>query len=429
MRANRRFISRSVTTRATLAAGIAILAIGGSGLSATRGGNEPSPSIVQGRDTACVQLMRFLRPEPMGDSAQRLLARHCVFATDSARRDESEGLLLRDDLRLARTYSSIPEYHDEQRLSIGGGALGPMAGIYASPNLDDFTEEWQFWEHGTRGVFVAHVVVQLRAGETLPLPGSYTELGLAEGLNCVWLVKVNAGSRWEARVIPANGLICDPNYTPTGWTAPTLTVNRLAPTAWNSLSNYPPVARFDESRNDKPLLSVRCLTGICEIGYRTFTSRMPLAVMKGATGLRAEVKGWHDEQPLTEFNTASGRWVASGLRAALVPTNITGHLQTDDFRAGWKHVATLYLDRRPAPNTKYAHWGLDDGPNEIFLRINAGGNWEAELRRTGYRRPWTFIHREQHFDVGVPATVRFRWTILDDGIWAPCGMSCCQVEG
>jgi hypothetical protein len=80
-------------------------------------------------------------------------------------------------------HSMIPEYHDEQRLTTGTGVgLGPQVGIYASPNLDDFTGLWQFAAHGKEGVLVAHIVVSKQAGETIPV--TYQKLGLGDGLSC-----------------------------------------------------------------------------------------------------------------------------------------------------------------------------------------------------------------------------------------------------
>jgi hypothetical protein len=39
------------------------------------------------------------------------------------------------------------------------------------------------------------------------------------------------------------------------------------------------------------------------------------------------------------------------------------------------------------------------------------------------------VTRHEHFDEGVPASARFRFTNGDPGVWIPCGQACCEAEG
>jgi hypothetical protein len=158
-------------------------------------------------------------------------------------------------------------------------------------------------------------------------------------------------------------------------------------------------------------------------------------------GLRSQqalVKGWHDEQLLSVpkwLDPTRYVFEQTYIRAALIPVPDVDNLVEGRFQSNWTQVATILLERDPPPTSKYARWGLKQGENRIELKWEPGPggrqDWQVQMWPPGSVRPvpWHFNKREKHFDAGIPGTVRFRWTIMDDGIWAPCGQTCCQVEG
>jgi hypothetical protein len=412
------------------------LAIALSGMGLVYRGEERATRMVQG-DGACLDAFQTLKQNPYDPSALTA-ARQCAGKTDSARRHHSQAQVYDDLARLMGVFSMIPEYHDEQRLYSGGGnRLGPQAGIYVSPHLDDFRLPWQFEAHGNKGVLVAYVAVTRLPGE--PIPPTYQALGLGFGLNCVWLIRASGDAQYSAVVRPAvGGKICDRNVA--GGTTLTV-VEKSYPGL--SFDNYPAVARFDESTAGNPLIGVKCLAAWCEIGAGTFATRKSIGETLGPSNSfykapRFMVKGWYDEQLLSvPVWTAPNAYVfeRTTLRAALVPEPGIENLQEGQFMNTWKPVAGLMLEKNPAAGSKYARWGLKMGMNKIELRYKpegrGGQRWEARMWPQGATTPvpWSFNKREKHFDVGIPGTVRLRWTIMDDGVWAPCGQSCCQVEG
>src|SRR5688500_9657726 len=128
------------------------------------------------RDTACINQLEALELSPgsfsfvdngmvrdtivmpnpgLSQNAGYVAARRCVARVDSLRRHPAP--LMAAYSRLAMTHAMIPEYHDEQRLPDGRGGLGPKAHLFASPNLAGFRHPWQFAEHGSDGIMVAHV--------------------------------------------------------------------------------------------------------------------------------------------------------------------------------------------------------------------------------------------------------------------------------
>lgn len=418
-------LSRAQRTGRTVLAALVVM----TGLTGATLARRNTAVALQHAEGACAVQLQELRQNT--DESFVTAAVRCVSREDSTRRVRPQRSVSDAMVPLARMHTMIPEYHDEQRLPVNAGAdLGPQAAIYASPHLDDFKKPWEFEAHGPVGALVAFVFVT-RASWTGSMPGAYTDLGLAWGLNCVYLGRAATPSGWQGKVVPAPGGTCRRNGPGT-----TLEV------AANSLGGpademYPPVARFSESTLGKPLLGVKCLNAWCEMGRGPFTPLDPLGKTVGLTDPKALVKGWHDEQVLSEarwLSPTSYIFVKTGPRAALIPEPGIEDLNEAAFQTNWQPVATILLESTPTTG-KYARWHLKRGPNRLELRWILGSNgrpvWEARIWPSGAPNPerWFFNQRERHFDVGVPATVRFRWTIMDDGIWAPCGMSCCQVEG
>ena len=392
-------------------------------------------------DSACWAEIRIAQEDSTAVNWQR--AYSCIHSTDSSRKEAS--LKLADSVirYTGELMWTIPEYHDEQRLRNGPNHFGPVAYIYAVPTLGGFTSRDQFAEHGPRGVLVG-VVSVLRHPVTEQLPPSYMNMGLDWGLNCVWLIhdpNIPPPGAWTGRVAPAdpNTLRCDPQAA--GKVHPVRRTRfrrdpALASTAFR-FEDYPPVARFGETDAATPLLGFKCVDAWCELGPGAMSPASTIAVGLTANGVgRREVKipGWHDEQVLSE-RVVPGRFVPA-VKAKIVPAPRMDTLRLADF-ISWTPVATIKLETDPAPGSKYARWGLRGGAGirgNVLELMRNGATWQVRvipLTATGPGAPrqWNFVERHEHLDAAVPATVRFRWTVADDGIWVPCGQGCCKAEG
>ncbi len=399
--------------------GVAALTTRGAPRQERRQQPTASPLMANG-DTTCRAVIDSARlPAPSPDAVAR--ARSCVFRIDSVR-DAAPLKSIRGEFeRLAMLHLQIPEFHDEQRLWDGYGALGPLAFIYASPQLGAFRYEWQIAEHGPVGVLAAVVFVDPLPNE--PMPITYGQLHLKPRVvNCVWLAYDPAAApnrRWTARVthVPTTQP-CRPQATAASYP---LVVRRSAGLPF---ADYPPVARFSAASNRQPLLGFKCLAGWCELGPAGFVSVSPMTGMTDALG---RVKGWHDEQDLAEFDGT--RWVPA-VHAAIVPVPNVDQLEPAAFRNTKVHVATIVLRQDPPVRSKYHRWGLRAGQNRLVLS-DVGGTWTAFLYPATGGQPttWAIVDRMKHLDAAVPGTARFRWTQADDGAWVPCGQACCDAQG
>ena len=379
-------------------------------------------------DTACWQLILRARDS----AAYRPQARNCTDAEDLRRRIRAIDELRPQILQTGVSFLDVPEAHDEQRLSIGGDSVGPMAYLFALPTLGGFIDTIQFGNHGSRGALVGMVYV-LRLPTSPPtLPQSYQRLSLAYGPNCVYLALRPGGGRWGAYVTQPDQdtRICKPETNP-AWlpvhrtTVPVAGIPGLYP-----VHDYPPVARFSETRDGRPLLGFRCADGWCDIGPDAALVRAAMA--GGPPGRESILKGWHDEQVLT---VRSGQGDFTGvLRAKITPMRNLERVNLEVLRS-WTSMATITVASVPTTG-KYSTWGMRPGDNVLQLRIDpvtGAGSARMISPAMAAAAPDTtellFVGRHEHFDVGIPGTARFRWTLADDGVWVPCDQGCCKVEG
>jgi hypothetical protein len=81
--------------------------------------------------------------------------------------------------------------------------------------------------------------------------------------------------------------------------------------------------------------------------------------------------------------------------------------------------------------SKYVRWGFRTGSNFLefqYADTAQNNKWRARIIHSdGSFKQWHYMQRTVHFDVSVPPIVRFRWTGIDDGVWAPCGNACCKA--
>jgi hypothetical protein len=378
------------------------------------------------------------------------LARHlcAAFDADSVMSDSARfGRYRRDCLlrasRIAQLRAenlldlhwSIQEYHDQQRLrSETGTAFGPVASIYAVPQIGGYEHLHQFDAHGTRGALVAYLVVDAPS----PLPSSYTRLNLQVGVNCVWLAHAgaNATTGWSGYVTPASAQnTCERS----GPLPAKLDVHRGKPAPSSIKHPVPAAARFGEGTLPdpgsggtfvQPLLGVPCLNAWCEMGPAGFSdgSEVPASAFQslGSGAREREIKGWYDDQWLSDDVTHQPL-----LRAAMIPQmNIEKHGASDFEDPRGVHVATIYLFASPPAGSGLDRWGLKAGRNFIYVKVS-GGVWESYLTWPGSgsaKKNWK-VDRNEHYDEVVPGTARFHWSDSPNSGCTPCGLACCEERG
>jgi hypothetical protein len=145
---------------------------------------SPSRAVAQEppkRDTTCLTLSDSAAAKPDNVEWKSRL-RTCADLADSTRRARAVQSATAAGRPMYDVYFSLPEAGDEQRLDDGSGQLGPVAFIFPSPFADGFNRRSQIAVHGKPGLLVAVVVVDGVPGA--PLPRSYANLQLENGVNC-----------------------------------------------------------------------------------------------------------------------------------------------------------------------------------------------------------------------------------------------------
>jgi hypothetical protein len=344
---------------------------------------------------------------------------------------------------------AVPEYHDEQRFVVWPAGMtpdplmppakaataryGPTVRLFASPYLDDFRKEWQIDEQEQRKVLVAIAHVEDDAGGTGPLPAPYVALQLQRGINCLWLVHDPSG-RWKGEISTVDAAQTCSRKLPS-LEYKDLRVDRVTDASYTSFDDYPPVARIGETTTGQPLLGMKCLDAWCEFGppgpwqsMSTPPAPMSVATSTGTgTSLprQARIRGWYDQQWLATRD-ASGT-LRPLLYASIVPDEGIAE-RSASFYSSVQHVASVVLYVDPPTDSKYAQWGLHKGVNDVFVFNDPAAGWRVHVGPVvpGDHR-WLKAERMVHDDAGVPGTARWRYTLLDDSMWVPCGQACCRV--
>lgn len=388
------------------------------------------------------------------DSVARRFARECAYRHDLGVRSLMQEAARSELRRHGRLAMDIPEYHDEQRLAGDvSPMLGPMAGIFASPNLGAFSQPWQFDAHPAPGVLVGFVVVIQQGSE--PLPQSYQNLKLGFGVNCIYLEKLTVGpDAYQAWMVRPPDMPSNPPEKPTQqpcrdehgavpWTVsgPLKVVNSaLAPFVQ---SDMVPAARFLEDNAGRTVFGVPCLNEWCQIGLpgfspvtTTYCEWFTPGEVTCGTNREAKIASWYDEQRLEEMQ--GNTWIATNIRAAIVPEPLLDTRPSSFYTDVPRVVARIYLSANPPTTSKLFRAGLRRGENRVELvnGIANGRLWEFHITPITTplgpgERPgrWKVLGPHRHYDAPVPGTVRFRFTIMDPGIWAPCGQYCCDSDG
>jgi hypothetical protein len=439
----------------------------------------PSESIEGQPDLACGSaILDFRKLKSTSSHADSLSAINNMIACQDTndlnaykRRHEPLGP---EGARLISMYFDIPEYHDEGRLlgdtDSGGRLLGPVSAIFASPFLGGTSHPWEIVEDGFPGTLAAIVVVDHGPHEQLPT--TYKNLNLHFGVNCIWLylppLQNGAAYGGDVTTLPLSVYVShagNPARCRQEWMGkmvvpplsggladgplPVVAVKDLR---FTGDADYPAVARFDTDKSGEPILAFKCLDAFCEVFPKSVTagqSRGEVRTPAGLTSVSATtpswtvpsgmasltreevrnrvIKGWHDEQELGVRDTKL-KWRPSGVTATVVPNPAAANLDSAAFNGSWQPVATVTFHGAPPTGSSYEKWGFTNGVN--VLNLGFFGTWKAKLvKPDGSSREWTHVTRTRHFDVAVPATARFRWTGIDEGLWTPCGRACCHSDG
>lgn len=322
-----------------------------------------------------------------------------------------------------------PEYTDDQRFR---GALateyGPHSKIAPSPQLALYAKDADFV--AAKAKLVAFVNVDT----TGPLSEHYTALRLNAGFTCVYL---RYDTQFAAYMTPESGGTCADSIDPDPSIALPVKAAPL-PLGFAGDTSMPPVARFHEgikgATTGVPLLGVRCGIKWCMI-LPVGADTLPLPMQGERPNSRTwTVHGWHDVQTLSDM---TGTTLVRGDRvAAVIPVDTLVHMNKGNFKAGvFEHVATVRFWNEPSPQYK-ERWHFKKGDNPVYLKKNASGVWEGEVRYKVWK--WGIMPVTMHYAMPVtrfvhsheiPATARFMWSKFDEDLWVSCELGCCKVAG
>jgi hypothetical protein len=327
---------------------------------------------------------------------------------------------------LADSISSIPEFHDCQRLLVhvkasknGPASLqyGPLVGVWASAALND-------WED-TDFENAAIPTVQVIDYNDLP----YVELGIGHGHNCLYLRSV-AGA-WSARMKQQEYTNACPAIADADFAAlPPLNVTRIPPRVEHK-DSIPPVARWDwDPVHERHFIGVKCGRAWCEVGKAAFASS-PTYPPTAAT---QHIKGWYDEQQLALPGAVH---LNPGRQARIIPVSGLANLTAADFHcgascprtAGWVPVATaLYNDTGDAIYATKMNLHAGRTAQISMRSMDSSGTiiWQSRIisqKDTAYKK----VFRVDHHGFNIPATARWFWRENDEMMWIKCLAGCCSV--
>lgn len=323
---------------------------------------------------------------------------------------------------------------DDQRLNRGDGTYGAIAYIAPSPALASFTGPGNF----TNLQPVAFVRVKADPGDDVH--ETYRALDLVPGFNCIYLIA--SGAQWDAHVLPPVAGDDPCPDVPQAPQRPPLKVIPVSTPGFGNPGDVPAVARFHEGRGrlgDQWFFGVKCGAAWCMIMPRDTDS---LAVPhKGLvpTERRWMVRGWHDAQHLA-VRTSAGLQLSREIVGTAAPGPAASYDLLSQFEDSLVHAATVHFRNAPGDKTYKDDWKFRQGLNEIFIAKRPNSDdWAGRIRVKGFlckQFPGLDhcykdlkVEREPHTGAVIPATARFRWEELDEGVWVRCADGCCKVSG
>ena len=412
-------------------------------------------------------------PPPEGETTfdSKYLLPECPTEWDSVAFSGQHGpevtIVVPDDgFPVARAITDVPEFHDCQRLVMGDGkTYGPLVAVFAAYDLERIEKRLSL--HSVRP---AHDTVALAGALILNLGARYPALGIEERFSCLYLWR--RAAQWHAKILSVGNdhEKCLQPYQPTEAEVGELRVRRYVLPGVGNPAQYPPVARWDwDDSTKQQYIGLKCGTGWCEIGARTFAPSPPNKVglpPGSAAVLVRSVKGWYDEQHLAVPAANGSGMVPSGITGTIFPDSSIGDRSENDYRNTWLPVAYIALSAHSQPykdklnldavaadepleamnRLEYCLGSLDDcevppppPPNELSKMcptdMSSDSLWWARIHpANGGPAMYRCVTRRGHpelmpdHDIDIPSTVRWRWLAEDETIWKECLEGCCQVE-
>lgn len=322
--------------------------------------------------------------------------------------------------------TSIPEYHDCQRMISSNDAYQHLMAIYATQQSKPPVPQ------KTLAYLVAEI---LNFG---PPPGSlagpvYTPLGIPPGASCIY-ANWALGRAWVVSLGGQEGQIhCTKATIPIQQLGtPTLSAVR---TVFSDVrpQDYPQVARWDwDRRRKEQYIGAECGHGWCEIGRPGFTSS-PLPQMiqiAASTHPKYKVKGWFDYQRLAvpavgSYPLRPGAW---GLIAPM--PELDSKNESDFVGPGGVDAAVYWIEKHSLTySDKYRMSPLAlTTANVRNPGTGAPWQWIGQLRRGGLVRTHNVVFTRHTDGIRVRGTTRWRWSEKDETSWTSCINGCCQIN-
>jgi hypothetical protein len=368
-------------------------------------------------------------------------------------------------LSAPQAQTNVPEFNDCQRLVIGTGETARYDSLYAVFAHDSLYDKSNM------------IHVQLDTGAAVPvveilsLGGTYPQLALQPGLNCLFVFKEN--DKWRARMAAFGTTERDchkAREVSEIVSFPELSIRRTdLKLNWD---DYPGVARWEwDVKSNTQVIGFRCLDEWCEVGVDRHTPETGpdlTSTMGDIPDLAGkpvlQVKGWYDEQRLSP---AQSHWWKPGagprkVVGTIVPVPGLDKLSPDNFDNTWQVVAYVNLSES---STEYydassfapkgvrgvttislcmEDWGgstplASGGCDGITLKDRQIAkcapeataptiHWWAKTVSADKdsQKSWCIVRRSAPDGTPVPGTGRWRWVGDDETTWARCGGACCS---
>jgi hypothetical protein len=341
--------------------------------------------------------------------------------------------------------SLVPEYHDCQRmLNHDMNAFGPMIAVFARYGLDTMPDPTPPTGPPVRGrqVFAGDQA----AATILNYDEPYDPLHIEHGFNCLYVYAVSG--TWNAHIVKVKtDNDCLQPFDP-AMQGFDLKVT-VAPTPSNV--KIPPVARWDWDKEAREnYIGMRCGNRWCEISS---SSHSFLVSSDRYTGKpTVEVKGWYDQQYLAVPANSSPDLTPGGVIGTIFPVGDLNANTVQTFTNTWAEVAIVSLSKDspvyfnkfnfiagPAPDGQTQIWfctGTPEGckipngqvPDCKDSPVKNDPPWFAKIVSADRVKYHCVIRRTHSGGIPIPGAVRWRWKLLDEGIWVACPEGCCEVS-
>lgn len=387
------------------------------------------------------------------------------------------------EIDVAGPLSHIPEFHDCQRFILKKKFLGitigwkydAMYAVFASFRLDSL---WVGTGLGgppsklpcpqSRVVVNGDPCYNLQAGDSVPVEGNgfpfaevvswsgtYSDLGVQPGYNCLYLFDPAAPKAFMVAQGPSNGKCAQLNSAPSPAPNVTQLSVRLNVIPTYAPGDYPPVARWDwDRRNAKQYIVIRCGAASCDVGREALQASDVYQDNNGvalpAQKRVVEIKGWYDEQRLDIGHP-------SKIRGSAFPAPGLHTFKIADFTDTWVPTAFIALSKPHqkyqglfnygshliGPGVKFAELDtieLCHGPNcnvptsaQLNCTWGSASNdvqWWARIKSGSSDPKYKCVVRRGHEGLGdsIPGTVRWRWMGNDETVWMRCDVGCCEIH-